>query len=114
MDAAEKELAATVKAGATLVAHGEAALSGGAANNRYGTADAVHVRQFRAFATHVRRPLSGRAPRLLPGRKMARILSHGLAEAGLLVTSGLARGIDTAAHEAATPARTAAAICRWR
>jgi DNA processing protein len=44
------------------------------------------------------------------GRKMARILSHALVEAGFLVTSGLARGIDTAAHEAATPSRTAAVI----
>jgi DNA processing protein len=44
------------------------------------------------------------------GRKMARILAHGLAEAGILVTSGLARGIDTAAHEAAGPHRTAAVI----
>lgn len=44
------------------------------------------------------------------GRKMARILAHALAEEGFLVTSGLARGIDTAAHEAAKPARTAAVI----
>ncbi len=44
------------------------------------------------------------------GRKMARVLAHGLAEAGFLITSGLARGIDTAAHEAATPAHTAAII----
>ena len=44
------------------------------------------------------------------GRKMARILSHQLAEAGFLITSGLARGIDTAAHESAGPARTAAVI----
>ncbi len=44
------------------------------------------------------------------GRKMARMLAHSLAEAGFLVTSGLARGIDTAAHEAATPANTAAVI----
>ncbi len=44
------------------------------------------------------------------GRKMARILADGLAEAGYLITSGLARGIDTAGHEAATPSRTAAAI----
>jgi DNA processing protein len=44
------------------------------------------------------------------GRKMARILAHALAEEGFLVTSGLARGIDTSAHEAATPARTAAVI----
>ncbi len=41
---------------------------------------------------------------------MARMLAHSLAEAGFLVTSGLARGIDTAAHEAATPANTAAVI----
>ena len=44
------------------------------------------------------------------GRKMARIMAHALAEEGFLVTSGLARGIDTSAHEAATPARTAAVI----
>jgi DNA processing protein len=44
------------------------------------------------------------------GRKMARILAHGLVERGYLVTSGLARGIDTAVHEAATPANTAAVI----
>jgi DNA processing protein len=44
------------------------------------------------------------------GRKMARILAHQLVEAGFLVTSGLARGIDTAAHEAAGPSRTAAVI----
>ncbi len=44
------------------------------------------------------------------GRKMARILAHNLADAGYVITSGLARGIDTAAHEAATPSSTAAAI----
>jgi DNA processing protein len=44
------------------------------------------------------------------GRKIARMLAHSLAEAGFLVTSGLARGIDTAAHEAATPSCTAAVI----
>lgn len=32
------------------------------------------------------------------GRRMAELLSRGLAEAGLTVVSGLARGIDTAAH----------------
>ncbi len=44
------------------------------------------------------------------GRKFARQLSAELSEEGYLVVSGLARGIDTAAHEAATPARTAAVI----
>jgi DNA processing protein len=44
------------------------------------------------------------------GRKFARQLSAELNEEGFLVVSGLARGIDTAAHEAAPRGRTAAVI----
>ena len=44
------------------------------------------------------------------GRKFARQLSADLSEEGYLVVSGLARGIDTAAHEAAPGGRTAAVI----
>ena len=44
------------------------------------------------------------------GRKFARQLSAELSEEGFLVVSGLARGIDTAAHEAAPQGRTAAVI----
>ena len=44
------------------------------------------------------------------GRKFARQLSAELSEEGYLVVSGLARGIDTAAHEAAPNRRTAAVI----
>ena len=44
------------------------------------------------------------------GRKFARQLSAELSEEGYLVVSGLARGIDTAAHEAAPDGRTAAVI----
>ncbi len=44
------------------------------------------------------------------GRKFARQLAAELSEEGYLVTSGLARGIDTAAHEAAPQGRTAAVI----
>jgi DNA processing protein len=44
------------------------------------------------------------------GRKFARQLSAELSEEGFLVVSGLARGIDTAAHEAAPRGRTAAVI----
>lgn len=44
------------------------------------------------------------------GMKLARQLSAGLSEEGFLVTSGLARGIDTAAHSATPDARTAAVI----
>jgi DNA processing protein len=44
------------------------------------------------------------------GRKFARQLAAELSEEGYLVVSGLARGIDTAAHEAAPHGRTAAVI----
>lgn len=44
------------------------------------------------------------------GRRFARELSQGLGEAGLCIVSGLARGIDTAAHEAALPRPTAAVL----
>jgi DNA processing protein len=42
--------------------------------------------------------------------RFARELSHGLAAHGIVIVSGLARGIDTAAHTGATPARTVAVI----
>ncbi|MBI2361781.1 MAG: DNA-protecting protein DprA [Elusimicrobia bacterium] len=38
------------------------------------------------------------------GRRMARVLAAGLARAGVVVVSGLARGIDAEAHEAALEA----------
>ncbi len=44
------------------------------------------------------------------GRKFARQLSAELSAEGYLVASGLARGVDTAAHEAAPGGRTAAVI----
>ncbi len=44
------------------------------------------------------------------GRRFARQLAAELSEEGFLVTSGLARGIDTAAHEATPNGRTAAVI----
>jgi DNA processing protein len=44
------------------------------------------------------------------GRKFARQLAAELAQAGFLVVSGLARGIDTAAHEASLSVATAAVL----
>lgn len=44
------------------------------------------------------------------GRKLARMLAGELGKAGYLVVSGLARGIDTAAHEAALASQTAAVV----
>lgn len=43
------------------------------------------------------------------GLRMTRALAHGLAEAGYVVVSGLARGVDAAAHEAALAGGTVAA-----
>jgi DNA processing protein len=42
------------------------------------------------------------------GRKMAALLARGLGDAGLVIVSGLARGIDAAAHEAALSGGTTA------
>lgn len=44
------------------------------------------------------------------GRQFARELAHGLGQGGLLVVSGLARGIDAAAHEGSLESGTAAIL----
>lgn len=44
------------------------------------------------------------------GLRMTRALAEGLGQAGLVVVSGLARGIDTAAHKAALPTGTIAVM----
>jgi len=44
------------------------------------------------------------------GRKLAQRLARELGEAGLTVVSGMARGIDTAAHEGALPTGTCAVL----
>ena len=44
------------------------------------------------------------------GKRLARMFAAELAEAGYAIVSGLARGIDTAAHEAALPRGTVAVI----
>ena len=46
----------------------------------------------------------------LSGIKMARMLAQGLGSEGYAVISGLARGIDAAAHEAALPTGTVAVL----
>jgi len=44
------------------------------------------------------------------GRRIARLLAEGLGRAGVVVVSGLARGIDSAAHEAALASGTVAVV----
>ena len=45
--------------------------------------------------------------------KFTRQLSRQLVEAGYVIASGLARGIDTAAQEAASPTNTIGVIANW-
>ena len=45
-----------------------------------------------------------------PGRKLARTVARDLTRAGLTIVSGLARGVDTAAHEASVDTATAAVL----
>lgn len=44
------------------------------------------------------------------GLRMTRAMASGLGEAGFTVVAGLARGVDTAAHNAALPTGTVAVM----
>ena len=44
------------------------------------------------------------------GRKLARVIARDLSDAGVIVVSGMARGIDTAAHEGCNQDRTIAVV----
>jgi DNA processing protein len=106
---AEREMDRTTQAGATLVAFGEAHYPPALMQAESAPAMLCVSGNF-GLASTKSVGIVGARTASANGRKMARILAHAIAEAGFLVTSGLARGIDTAAHEAATPARTAAVI----
>lgn len=67
----------------------------------------------RGDATCLTRPmigLVGSRNASIAGIKMAAILARGLGEAGMTTVSGLARGIDTAAHEASIGTGTVAVL----
>ena len=67
----------------------------------------------RGDATCLTRPmvgLVGSRNASIAGIKMAAILARGLGEAGMTTVSGLARGIDTAAHEASLATGTVAVL----
>jgi DNA processing protein len=109
LERAEKEWAETIAAGGQIVCSGEAHYPAILLNSEAAPALLCMAGNFELLQRESVGIVGARTASA-NGRKMARILAHGLAEAGYLVTSGLARGIDTAAHEAATPARTAAII----
>jgi DNA processing protein len=99
-EAAEAELAATLAHGAALIAKGEPAYPARLAE----IADPPPVLTVWGDPAVLQRPavaLVGARNASANGRMLARRLAQELAESGLVVVSGLARGIDTAAHEGA-------------
>ncbi len=100
---AEAELAAVAAAGGRLLWLGEADYPAALA----ALDDAPPVLTVAGAAALLARPavaLVGARNASGNGRRMAELLARGLAEAGLTVVSGLARGIDTAAHQGALAA----------
>ncbi len=107
--AAERELAALDRAGARLVAWGEpdypAALAA--------VEDSPPLISARGRLELLQRPsvaLVGARNASANGRRFARDLALQLGQHGLVVVSGLARGIDRAAHEGSLPTGTVAVL----
>jgi DNA processing protein len=109
MDGIEKEYAVLTKAGARLIC---------AADPEYPAAlsaveDAPPVLTVIGNADLLNRPavgMVGARNASLNGRKFAEILARDLGRAGHVVASGLARGIDTSAHEGSLPTGTIAVV----
>lgn len=108
-EAAAAEMAAARALGAELVLYGTPDYPPGLAD----LPDAPPVLWLRGRAELLSRPmvaLVGARNASSLGLRMARRLAEGLGAAGFAVVSGLARGIDAAAHEAALPAGTLAVL----
>ncbi|MGB1208455.1 MAG: DNA-processing protein DprA, partial [Paracoccaceae bacterium] len=104
-----KELAAGRKAGARLICYAEADYP------TYLTQipDAPPILWMRGVCDVLHRPmvaLVGARNASSLGLRMARRMAEGLSEAGVVVVSGLARGIDTAAHTVAVSRGTVAVL----
>jgi DNA processing protein len=106
---AERELAALARAGARLVAWGEpdypAALAA--------VEDAPPLLSLKGDGALLQRPtiaVVGARNASANGRRFARDIALQLGGRGLVVASGLARGIDAAAHQGALPTGTVAVL----
>lgn len=107
--AAERELEALERLGAQLLAQVEA----GYPPALRAVEDAPPLLTARGNLHLSSRPavaVVGARNASLAGRRLARVFAEGLAAAGYLVASGMARGIDTAAHEGALAGGTAAVL----
>jgi DNA processing protein len=106
---AQAELSAGHRAGARLLLHGRAGYPGALLD----LSDAPPVLWALGDTALLDRPLValvGARNASSLGLRMARALAKGLGEHGLVVASGLARGIDAAAHEAALSTGTLAVL----
>jgi DNA processing protein len=74
------------------------------------TAPLITVRGNPALLTRAAVAVVGARNASVLGRRMARMLAAGLGESGLLVVSGMARGIDAAAHEGSLASGTLAVL----
>ena len=107
--AAERELADLERAGARLVAWGEPDYPALLA----AVEDAPPLLSLRGEAALLRRPavaVVGARNASANGRRFARDFALQLGAQGLVVVSGLARGIDAAAHQGALPTGTVAVL----
>ncbi len=104
---AEEEMAATIRLGAVFVGIGEPHYPPWL---RHGDAPPPLI-AIRGGTQHLTSPaiaIVGARNASVAGRKMAALLAKGLGDAELVIVSGLARGIDAAAHEAALSGGTVA------
>ena len=104
---AEQELAATERMGATLVTAGDPDYPPWL-RHADGPPPLIAVR---GETKHLASPsiaIVGARNASVAGRKIAALLAKGLGEAALVIVSGLARGIDAVAHEAALESGTVA------
>ncbi|KZD09676.1 DNA-processing protein DprA [Oceanibaculum pacificum] len=106
---AERELAALARLGATLVTLVDPAYPPALA----AVPDAPPVFSLRGHAYLLEKPtvaIVGARNASANGRTLAERIARGLGEAGFLVASGLARGIDAAAHAGSLAQGTAAVV----
>lgn len=108
-DVIEREYESLRKFGAELVCAGEAAYPAALKN----VEDAPPVLTVLGQIKLLNRPtvgIVGARNASLNGRKFAGMLAHDLGQTGQIIASGLARGIDTAAHEGSLETGTIAVV----
>ena len=109
VDRAETELEKCAHCGAHLVALNEPGYPRWL-QNEMGAPPLLYVMGVRELANRPAVAIVGSRNASGPGLKFASQLGHELGQAGFVVTSGLARGIDRAAHEASLATGTIAVL----